>query len=85
MIKNRKHGHIGLGTTDIEADVKWYIDVLGFELIGDFKDENGGPIKFIKNNDVVYEIFPAGRIVYRARSITMHLIHRISRQVTNTV
>ena len=60
MIKNRKHGHIGLGTTDIEADVKWYIDVLGFELIGDFKDENGGPIKFIKNNDVVYEIFPAG-------------------------
>ena len=39
MIKNRKHGHIGLATTDIEADVKWYIDVLGFELIGDFKDE----------------------------------------------
>lgn len=57
MIKNRALGHIGLGTNDIEADVKWYIDVLGFELIGDFKSPEGEPIKFIKSGDIVYEVF----------------------------
>lgn len=59
MIKNRKHGHIGLASTNLEEDVKWYIDVLGFELIGDFVHPNGNPIKFLKNCDVVYEMFPA--------------------------
>ena len=57
MIKNRALGHIGLGTNDIEADVQWYIDVLGFELIGDFKGPEGEPIKFIKSGDIVYEVF----------------------------
>ena len=61
MIKNRALGHIGLGTNDIEADVQWYIDVLGFELIGDFKGPEGEPIKFIKSGDIVYEVFqPVG-------------------------
>ena len=64
MIKNRALGHIGLGTNDIEADVKWYIDVLGFELIGDFKSPEGEPIKFIKSGDIVYEVFqPIGGVV----------------------
>lgn len=57
MIKNRKLGHIGLGVADIEATVKWYIDVLGFELIGDFVSPAGEPIKFIRSGDIVYEIF----------------------------
>ena len=57
MIKNRALGHIGLGTNDIEAVVKWYSDVLGFELIGDFKSPEGEPIKFIKSGDIVYEVF----------------------------
>ena len=61
MIKNRALGHIGLGTNDIEADVQWYVDVLGFELIGDFKGPEGEPIKFIKSGDIVYEVFqPVG-------------------------
>lgn len=57
MIKNRKLGHIGLGTNDIEATVRWYIDVLGFSLIGEFKSPAGEPIKFIKSGDLVYEIY----------------------------
>ena len=57
MIKNRPLGHIGLGTNDIEATVKWYIDVLGFQLIGEFTSPAGEPIKFIKSGDIVYEIF----------------------------
>lgn len=57
MIKNRKLGHLGLATNDIEATVNWYIDVLGFELIGKFESPAGEPICFVKNGDVVYEIF----------------------------
>ena len=57
MIKNRRHAHIGLGTKDVEATSKWYMDVLGFELIGDFKAPDGNPIKFLKNRDVVYEMY----------------------------
>ena len=57
MIKNRPLGHIGLGTNDIEATVNWYIDVLGFRLIGDFVDDAGVPIKFIQCGDVIYEVF----------------------------
>ena len=57
MIKNRKMGHIGLAVNDIEASVKWYIEILGFELIGSFTTPDGVPARFIKNGDVVYEIF----------------------------
>ena len=57
MIKGRKLGHIGFGTNDIEATVKYYVDVLGFELIGDFKSPADEPIKFVKSGDVVYEIY----------------------------
>lgn len=57
MIKNRPLGHIGLATNDIEATVKWYIDVLGFRLIGEFANTAGAPIKFIQSGDVIYEVF----------------------------
>ena len=59
MIKNRKHGHIGLATNDVEKDAKWYEDVLGFEVIGDFKGNDGSPVKFLKNRDIVYEMYQA--------------------------
>ncbi len=63
MIKNRNHDHIGLATNDIEATVNWYIDVLGFKLIGDFVCPDGSPCKFIKNTDITYEIFqPVGGV-----------------------
>jgi catechol 2,3-dioxygenase-like lactoylglutathione lyase family enzyme len=61
MIKNRKSDHIGLATNDIEATVNWYIDVLGFELIGDFVTQDGTQCKFLKNTDVVYEIFQSAK------------------------
>lgn len=57
MIKNRPVGHIGFATNDIEATVNWYIDVLGFSLIGSFESPAGEPIRFIKSGDLVYEIF----------------------------
>lgn len=57
MIKNRKMGHIGLAVNDLEPSVKWYMDVLGFELIGAFETPDGVPVRFLKSGDVVYEIF----------------------------
>ena len=57
MIKNRNVGHIGFGTNDIEATVNWYVNVLGFEVIGEFESPVGEPIRFLKNGDLVYEIY----------------------------
>ena len=57
MIQNRKLGHIGLGVNDIEATVAWYVDVLGFEVIGSFESPAGEPIRFLKSGDLVYEIY----------------------------
>lgn len=60
MIRDRKQGHLGMASTDINATVKWYIEVLGYEKIGDFKAPNGDNIQFIRNaQGNVYEIFPA--------------------------
>ena len=59
MIKNRKHGHIGLATNDVERDAKWYVDVLGFEVIGKFPNGSGSNVYFLKNCDVVYEMYQA--------------------------
>lgn len=57
MIKNRKMGHIGLATNDVETTVKWYVDVLGYEVIGKFPFD-GRNVYFIKNTDgVIYEMF----------------------------
>lgn len=63
MIKNRKMGHIGLGVNDLESATRWYMDVLGFELIGSFVTPDGIPAKFLKSGDLVYEIFqPIGGV-----------------------
>ena len=63
MIKNRKMGHIGLGVNNLEETVKWYMDVLGFELISAFTTPDGVPARFLKSGDVVYEIFqPIGGV-----------------------
>lgn len=57
MIKGRNLDHIGLATKDIKATTDWYVKVLGFELIGDFKAPDGTPCKFIRGKDITYEIF----------------------------
>ena len=57
MIKNRKVGHIGFGVNDIEASTKWYVDVLGFKVIGEFMSPDNEPIKFLQNGDLIYEIW----------------------------
>ena len=41
MIKDRRLGHLGMASRDVDATVAWYVDVLGFEKIGEFKAPNG--------------------------------------------
>ncbi len=57
MIKNRRLDHVGIATNQINEDVSWYLDVMGFKLIGDFVVPDGTPCKFLKNTDVVFELF----------------------------
>ena len=66
MIKNRKMGHIGLATNDVEKDAQWYIDVLGFEVAGKFKGDDGTNVYFLKNDDVMYEMFQANPLLPEA-------------------
>ncbi len=60
MIKDRRLGHLGMASRDVDATVAWYVDVLGFEKIGEFKAPNGNDIKFIRHKEgCIYEIFPS--------------------------
>ena len=58
MIKGKMMDHIGLATNDVEADARWYVDVLGFEVAGKFVN-NGDTVYFLQGKDVMYEMFPA--------------------------
>ncbi len=58
MIKNRKMDHIGLATNDVEADAKWYMDILGFRILGKFNNQ-GDTVYFLNNGDVTYEMYSA--------------------------
>ena len=79
MIKDRRLGHLGMASRDVDATVAWYVDVLGFEKIGEFKAPNGNDIKFIRNKEgCIYEIFPrtVKMPVPMARSTTTALSRR---------
>lgn len=52
MLKGRSMDHIGIASVDVEADVRYYVDVLGFRVIGHF-----GTCYFIQNGGTIYEIF----------------------------
>ena len=52
MLRGRSLDHIGIASVDVEADVQYYIDVLGFRVIGHF-----GTCYFIQNGGTIYEIF----------------------------
>lgn len=60
MIKNRKLDHVGLPSVDVELTAKWYMDVLGYKLIGTFILPGDVKVMFIENVEgFVYEIYPA--------------------------
>ena len=65
MIKDRRLGHLGMASRDVEATVAWYVDVLGFEKIGEFKAPNGNDIKFIRNKE------DASMRYFRPRTVKM--------------
>ena len=55
MIKGRKLQHIGLACKDVEANAKWYMDVLGFTLKGRFQAPGKPyPTIFVESGYTVY-------------------------------
>ena len=59
MLNGRKLDHIGVACTDVEANVKWYCDVLGFKVTGRFQPEGKPhPTYFIQDvHGIVYEMY----------------------------
>lgn len=58
MFHNRKLQHIGFPTNHLEETIKWYADVLGFEVVNRAYTPDGKiPIAFIRNGDTVYELY----------------------------
>ncbi len=56
MIKGRPLQHIGVACADVEANAKWYQEVLGFECQARFFN-NGHNVYFLKNGPAVYELY----------------------------
>ena len=58
MLKGRALDHIGLACKDVEANAKWYQEVLGFEVAGKFFGAPGRPpVYFLKNGTTMYEMY----------------------------
>ena len=72
MIKNRKVGHIGFGVNDIETTAKWYVDVLGFKVIGEFICDKITPF------DVPYPAFQQmlDKSIMEQSCLTYYQLHR---------
>lgn len=62
MIKNRKHSHIGMATSNLQQTTKWYQEILGCDLIGQFKDELGNAVHFLTDGTVTFEIYEQDKI-----------------------
>ncbi len=57
MIANRKVDHINLVVKNIDEAVKWYHDMMGYEVIGDFMSHDGRRFMYIGNDQITYELF----------------------------
>lgn len=57
MIKNKKLDHIGIACPDVEADAKWYQDILGFKVKGKFPGDGGHNVYFLQSGSLVYEMY----------------------------
>lgn len=57
MIKGRALDHIGLACTDVEAAKNWYVETLGFRVIGAFDCGKEQPAYFVTGSGVTYEMY----------------------------
>ncbi len=57
MFEDRKLDHIGIQCTDSEKNAAWFMEKLGFTLMGKFKSSHGDYFTwFVTNGNVTYEI-----------------------------
>ena len=58
MFEDRKLDHIGVMCVDSEKNAKWYMEELGYKLLGKFKSSHGDYYTwFVTNGNVTYEIY----------------------------
>jgi lactoylglutathione lyase len=77
MLKGRHHDHIGVATKDLKATTDWYVNVLGFELFGEFAAPDGTLCNFLKGKDLVYEVFqPTGGISPAVEGKVDHIAYK---------
>ncbi len=63
MFEGRKLDHIGIQVKDSEADAKFYMEKLGFELLAKFKSSRGEYYTwFVTNGNITYEIYQSADI-----------------------
>ncbi len=67
-VRGRALDHIGLISSDVERDVKFYCEELGFRVTGAF-----GPIRFIQNGSTAYEILPGRNLPEGTPSMLDHV------------
>lgn len=75
MIKGRKLDHIGVACTDVEANAKWYQDVLGFEVIGKFKGSSGNNVYFLRSGTTTYELYQPKELAPEVRGKVDHVAY----------
>ncbi len=57
MLKNRKHHHLNITVPNYDEAKKWYVDMLNFEITGEFQSKTGTKALFVSNGEETYEIF----------------------------
>ncbi len=57
MLKNRKHHHLNITVVNLEQAKKWYVEMLDFEITGEFQSADGMKAVFLTNGEETYEIF----------------------------
>lgn len=62
MFEDRKLDHIGVMCVDSEKNAKWYMEELGYKLLGKFKSSHGDYYTwFVTNGNVTYRDLSEGR------------------------
>ena len=73
-LKGRPLDHIGIACSDVEADAKFYQEVLGYQVLGKFTNKTTGRnCYFLKSGYTVYEMYQNDNLPEAARGKIDHI------------
>lgn len=74
MFEDRKLDHIGIQCVNSEKNANWFMEKLGFELIGKFKSSHGDYYTwFVSNGHVTYEISQKADLAPEKQGLVNHI------------